>query len=333
MTLEAERDELGVSTWHSAGPAERHRRRRLLLAVTVAFTVFSAFVGFATGREAVLGWVLLFLWAACAGDTRRWWRAVVRDWSPLIGVLIAYDLLRGLAKYVGPHLAHLPTLFNGKASGDPLDQAHVTEMIAGDRALFAGHVPTLWLQQHLYDPAVTHWYDVLVVITYMTHFMASLVVAVVLWARSYAVFRRYVWTLVTLTVATLATYALYPAAPPWMASINNYLPQGVVRVVGETLLKTGGHTVNSAVERGSTYANSVAAIPSLHSAVPMMMLLFFWPLVTRRVRVALVTYVVVMTFSLVYGGEHYVTDVLLGWGFAAASVLVVRRLARPSATP
>lgn len=330
MTLEAERNDLDVSAWRSAGPAERHRRRRLLLLVTVAFTVVTAFVGFATGREAVLGWVLLYLWAACAGDWRRWRRAVLHDWSPLIGVLIAYDLLRGLAKYVGPHLAHVPTLFNGKRGGNPVDRAHVTEMIDIDRALFGGHVPTVWLQQHLYDPAFTHWYDVAVVLTYMSHFMLSLVLAVVLWARSYPVFRRYVWTLVTLTLTTLATYALYPAAPPWMASLNNYLPQGVVRVVSETLLKTGGHTVNSAVERGSAYANSVAAIPSLHAGVPMMLLLFFWPLVTRPFRAVLVGYVVAMAFALVYGGEHYVTDVLIGWAYAAGSVVLTRRLTRPS---
>lgn len=328
MTLEADRTDLEVSAWRSASPAERHRRRRLLLAVTVAFTVFSAVVGFSTGREAVLGWVLLFLWAACAGDLRRWRRAVLHDWSPLIGVLVAYDLLRGLAKHVGPHLAHLPTLLNGKTGSSALDRAHVTEMIDIDKAMFGGHVPTIWLQQHLYDPAVTHWYDVVVVVTYMSHFMLSLVLAVVLWVRSYPVFRRYVWTLVTLTLSTLATYALYPAAPPWMASLNSYLPPGVVRVVGKTLLKTGGHTVNSAFERGSAYANSVAAIPSLHGGVPMMLLLFFWPLVARPLRVVLVGYVLIMAFSLVYGAEHYVTDILLGWSYAAGSVLLARRLTR-----
>lgn len=329
MTLEARPADVDVSAWRRAGPAERHRRRRLLLAVTVAFTVFSAFVGFAIGRETVLAWVLLFLWAACAGDGRRWRHAVLHDWSPLIGVLLAYDLLRGLAKHVGPHVATLPSLFNGKTVGGGLDTAHVTEMINLDRAMF-GAVPTVWLQQHLYDPAITHWYDVVVVVTYMSHFTLSLVLAVVLWARSYPVFRRYVWTVTALTVSTLITYALYPAAPPWMASLNNYLPQGVVRVVGVTLLKTGGHTVNSAVERGSTYANSVAAMPSLHAGVPMLLLLFFWPLVNRPVRAVLGGYVLLMAFTLVYGGEHYVTDVLAGWVYASGSVLLTRRRARPA---
>ena len=32
-------------------------------------------------------WMLLTLWAACAGDWGVWRRAVVRDWLPLIGVL------------------------------------------------------------------------------------------------------------------------------------------------------------------------------------------------------------------------------------------------------
>ena len=324
MTVELEDETEDVSPWRSAGPAERHRRRRLLLAAVVVFTVFTAFLGFSTGREVILGWVLLFLWAACAGDWPRWRHAVLKDWSPLIAVLVAYDLLRGFANELGARLFSMPELFNGKTSGNAVDHAHVTPMIDLDKAMFGGHVPTVWLQDHLYDPAVAHWYDVLVVLTYMSHFMLSLVLAVVLWARSYALFRRYVWTLVTLTLATLTTYTLYPAAPPWMASMDGYLPQGVVRLVGDTLAKTNVHTVNSAVERGSTYSNAVAAIPSLHGAVPMMLLVFFWPIVSRRLRTVLVLYVGLMAFSLVYAGEHYVTDVLLGWLYATVSVLLVR---------
>ena len=254
--------------------------------------------------------------------------AFVRDWLPLFAVLFAYDLLRGLAPNIGARLAHLPTL--EAAFPDPeqrmtFAKAHLTEPIRGDKLLFGGHVPTVWLQQHLYTAGHVHWYDVLAVPVYFSHFFVSLGVAVLLWALSYRLFRRYVWTLVTLTVITLVTYALFPAAPPWMAGLpaNHELPH-VARVVQDTLRALGGHTVNSAVERGDAYSNRVAAMPSLHGAIPLMLLLFAWPLVRRRWRVVLAAYVIAMLLTLVYAGEHYVTDILVGYVYAAASVWVMR---------
>ncbi|MCA1713302.1 MAG: phosphatase PAP2 family protein [Actinobacteria bacterium] len=311
------------SPWRSATPEQRTRRTRLLLLVGVLFVGVAAVFGFPTGREVITGWVLLFLYAACAGQVGVWWRVVVRDWLPLIGVLFLYDFLRGSAEHVGARLADLPTLQADRLNPAFTAKAHVTEMIRFDDWLFGGHVPTVWLQQHFYDPGVVHWYDAVAVPVYFSHFVVSLGVAIVLWALSYQVYRRYVWTLVTLTVITLATYALFPAAPPWMAGLNGALPD-VARVASETLQAMGGHTVNSAVERGAAYSNRVAAMPSLHAGVPAMLLAFFWPSVRPLARLGLALYAVAMAASLVYGGEHYVADVLAGWLYAVATVLAVR---------
>lgn len=313
--------------WRTGGPEAAARRRRLLVGVLVLFALVGAVFGFPTGREVITAWVLLFLWAACAGDWKVWRRAVRRDWLALIVVLFAYDRLRGLADEVGARLTDLPTLRNGRLTGDTVDRAHVLPQLRVDEWLFGGTVPTVWLQEHLYTRGDPQWYDAFVVPVYMSHFVVPLGLAVALWATQYHHFRRYIATFVTLTAATLTTYALLPAAPPWMASLNGYLPPGIGRVTSETLRATGVHTVQSAVQRGEDYANAVAALPSLHAAVPMMVLLFAWPLVRRRARALLVTYVLAMVFTLVYGGEHYVSDVLMGWAYAAAAVFGVRWVA------
>ena len=99
-------------------------------------------------------------------------------------------------------------------------------------------------------------------------------------------------------------------------------------MVSTTLEQTGVGTIRSAVQRGEAYANAVAAIPSLHSGVPMMVLLFSWRLVGPRTRALLVVYVVAMTFTLTYGGEHYVVDAFVGWLYAAAAVFGVAWLFR-----
>ena len=308
-----------ASPWRTATLGQRARRRRLLLGVTVLFVVVSAGFGFPTGREVLTGWVLAYLYAACAGQTRVWARVVLRDWLPLIAVLFLYDVLRGAAKNVGAHLARLPTLHLSPFEPAVTGQAHLDEPIAADRALFGGHVPTVWLQDHLYSPGVVHWWDAVAIPIYFSHFVVSLAVAVALWTVSYPVYRRYVWTLVSLTLITVVTYALYPAAPPWMAGLNAALPD-VHRIVPEALRALGGHTINSAVERGESYSNRVAAMPSLHGAVPAMLLMFCWPLVRPLARVLLALYVLAMAVTLVYGGEHYVIDILVGWVYAAVCV-------------
>lgn len=320
-----------VSPWRSIGPAAQARRRRLLLMVAALFVLVSIPFGFPTGRDVITAWVLLLLLAACGGEWRVWRRAVVRDWLPLIAVLFLYDFARGAADEVGSRLVSLPALDNGKIGPDGIDNAHVLPQLRADEVLFGwltgGDVPTVWLQDRLYTAGEVSWYDIAIVPVYMSHFLVPMALAIALWLTSYHLFRRYVWTLVALTVMTLATYALFPAAPPWMAGLNGYLPE-VARVTSETLQSTGITTIRSAVQRGEAYANAVAAIPSLHSAVPMMVLLFSWSLVSVRTRILLGVYIIAMTFTLTYGGEHYVVDAFIGWAYAAAAVYGVAWLFR-----
>ena len=95
-------------------------------------------------------------------------------------------------------------------------------------------------------------------------------------------------------------------------------------------------TAQSVYENGGL-VNTVAAMPSLHAAYPFMLLLFFWS-AGRRVRAALAVYTLAMAYALVYGGEHFVADILAGWalaGVAYALLVLLRRSFAPStsATP
>jgi hypothetical protein len=324
-----------LSPWQAISPEARARRRPMFLAIGVLFVLVSIPFGFPTGRDVITAWVLLLLLAACGGEWPVWRRSVTHDWLPLIGVLFLYDLLRGAADEVGSRFADLPALIRNEA-GTRIDHAHVLPQLRADEVLFGwltgGAVPTVWLQERLYVAGDVQWYDVLIVPVYMSHFLVPMALAVALWVTRYELFRRYVWTLVALTLMTLATYALFPAAPPWMAGLNGYLPE-VARVTSETLQATGIGTIRSAVARGEAYANAVAAIPSLHSGVPAMVLLFTWHLVRVRTRVLLVLYIVAMTFTLTYGGEHYVVDAFLGWAYAAVAVYGVAWLFRRRHVP
>ena len=69
--------------------------------------------------------------------------------------------------------------------------------------------------------------------------------------------------------------------------------------------------------------NQVAAVPSLHTAFAVLTCLVLLP-VARRAwqRGALVGYAVLMPLVLVWSGEHYVVDTLLGALYAGAVVLL-----------
>jgi hypothetical protein len=76
---------------------------------------------------------------------------------------------------------------------------------------------------------------------------------------------------------------------------------------------------------GQGQVNQVAAVPSLHTAFAVLICLMLFP-VARHLwqRVALVAYAVLMPLVLVWSGEHYVIDTLLGALYAVVVVVLVR---------
>src|SRR5919107_1268111 len=155
--------------------------------------------GLLTSRDALFLWILLGLLAASFTNLRRWLHGVVVEWIPFGIVLFAYDALRGFA--------------------DSLFAAHFRPQLRADEILFGGTAPTVWLQQRLWDgPAHLDWVDWASWAVYLTHFFATLLVAAALWLAGSPLFRRYVASVSALAAMGVATYALFPAAPPWLAS-------------------------------------------------------------------------------------------------------------------
>ncbi|GAB1642450.1 phosphatase PAP2 family protein [Krasilnikovia sp. MM14-A1259] len=294
---------------HSPAPPPpapgRHRRRVVgMLIWAAAFAAGTWFIGVPTSDPLIaFGWLWL---GTIAWRNELPWRQhllFLRDWLPIALLLVAYNISRGYA--------------------DKLFAPHVTEMIDADRALF-GVVPTVWLQQHLYHPGSVQWWEVLVSLVYVSHFLTVPTVAVILWVRSRPQWARYMRRWITLSLAGLLTYFLYPAAPPWWAAKSGFLAEPVARIstngwnaVG---LHSAGNTLNALQVEAS---NPVAAMPSLHTAYAMMAVAFFLPVVRRRWWPLLLAYPLAMTFTLVYSGEHYVIDVLVGWAYVGATFLAV----------
>jgi membrane-associated phospholipid phosphatase len=283
----------------------------LRLAAPLAFCVVSAVqmarFGVPQSDDRLLLWLTVGLFCACAHDVRRM-RRVVLEWFPLVGLIFAYDLVRGEAAHVFGRAHVLPQIWVGRHLGD-------------------GTVPVVWLQHALWHgPHDVRWYDYACVAVYTTHFFVTPVLAAVLWLRSSRLFRIYGGMVLTLAFTGLATYALFPAMPPWLAGESHFLSR-VAHIVPAVYM----HVMfidYGALFQTSRYVNLIAAIPSLHAAYAMLAALMLRPLTRRRAaRCALLLYPLAMGFALVYTGEHYTIDVLLGWAYAFAAFRLVTRIA------
>jgi membrane-associated phospholipid phosphatase len=276
-------------------------------AYLVASTVMVFTVGVPTSRDLVLLWFGAGMVAFGVTDVRRRVPRLVIEWAPFVAVLLVYDRLRGFADGLVFPAREFP-------------QVHV------EAALFGTPIPTVWLQTHLWHGAThLHWWDYATWLVYLSHFFATLIVAAVLWTWAHDRFSRFATMVCVLAVTGFATYVLYPAVPPWLAARHGTIGQS------NRLIAIIWHHVpvahyGSLFEKGQTYANNVAAMPSLHAAYALLIALYLWRIVPRWWRVPLALYPPAMAFALVYSGEHYLVDCIAGWVYAVASFLVVNRV-------
>lgn len=283
------------------------RRSVAFVVYTISFGIFWRFIGLPTDIIAALAW--LWLATVCWRIDRPFQDhlAFFRDWIPIVLLLSVYDVSRGFAD-------------NGAVP-------HVHEMIRFDRWLMGGDdLPTHWMQRHLYDPNAVRWWDFLVSLVYFSHFVATPVAAVVLWLRNRVQWVRFTRRWIVLSVSGLATYFLFPAAPPWWAALAGDI-DAVERIstrgwhfIG---LRTAGHVLNVAQQNLS---NPVAAMPSLHAAFSLFVVAFFLPSVRRRWWPVLLSYPLSMAAVLVYSGEHWVIDAVLGFAYVGLVFLVTAGL-------
>lgn len=287
--------------------------------------VFVLTVGVPTERLWLFTWVLAGLSIVCVG---RGWRALaglVRDWLPFLGILILYDLTRGLADTLGMPL-------------------HLSDLAALEAQLFGGTLPTTWLQHQFgqsggwQGSGVADWWHVVVTGVYVSHFLVTPIIAAFLWIRNRPRWISFTAHVVGVAVLGVTTYILVPAAPPWYAAAEGIIPP-VKRLSGLGWDVVGLDSAGSLLDQGQAKVNLVAAIPSLHTAYAVLVLLFFWPVLGRLGRVLLTCYPLLMGLILVYSGEHYVIDVVLGWvcagivaAIVAASVRIWRRFRRDGAS-
>lgn len=238
------------------------------------------------------------------------------DWSPLFAFWLVYDRLRLIQ----------PLLYSRVAVSRPfeIERWAFGWMASGAVPAHAAHA---WLANSTSALAViVRW---LASVTYFSHlfFVPALICALWLAGRrsehSRELFKRLVRGFTILNFSAIAIYLLLPVAPPWWVTLNG-MEQPTIENVAQVNMVAAmtGSLIQGMIRNASQW---FAAVPSLHGAYPVMLLLLLRSEVSRLVLTCVALYAVAMWCATVVLNQHYIVDLMAGAVFAIAAGGIERR--------
>lgn len=210
---------------------------------------------------------------------------------------------------------------------------HIESLYNAEKTLFGIHLNGIlvtpneyWLSNH------KPFLDVITGFAYLCWVPVPLIFAGILFFRNRKHFFYFSLTFLLVNIIGFIGYYIYPAAPPWYVQLRGF----------EFIASTPGNTAGLArfdsffhvsIFHGlySKSSNVFAAMPSLHSAYPVIVLYYglkykagYW-----NIFFALLT--ATIWFSAVYNSHHYVLDIIMGVICAIAGIFLFRFLANKTA--
>ena len=288
-TVTATGVDLGPRWWSAYGRIRVPRRQFAIRLAMAAVLITAATL---TNRS-FLGWGLFVVFAVLfVPGTRA--RSFVLSFVPYGAVWFVFAALRSLA--------------------DETVLARTVNLRAAnlERYLFGGELPTIVLQQRFFDPDNIRWWDFALTAVHWSYFLVPHIVAIRLWHKHPALFRHYLGAMTLLLAVGLAIYFLIPSNPPWLSGerFNSPAAPTVLRVMQPVAEQLNGGLYRASYQVIGE-SNPIAAMPSIHMAITFL-LIFPARRVGGRWHVLAWVYAASMGLALVYLGEHYVIDVLVG---------------------
>lgn len=273
---------------------------RHILNISAGSVIYFAWFGFFVGlrpEHVFLYFAVLILYYIHA-TTQRF----VLAFGVFIAYWIIYDSMRVMPNY-------------------EVNPVHIAEPYYIEKAWFGLNMPEgrVTLNEYFKTRHTPFW-DITSGLFYLNWVPVPLLFAFWLLRNDKLLFLKFSYAFVFTNIVGFCIYYLYPAAPPWYVEQYGFeLIHGTPgnaagllefdRLLGITLF-AGMYQKN---------ANVFAAIPSLHSAYPVLCLLYGWRLKKRWLNALFVIFVAGIWFSAVYSRHHYLIDVLLGGAVAVVS--------------
>ena len=205
---------------------------------------------------------------------------------------------------------------------------HLQDLYLNEKALFGIHsngtilTPNEYLAQH-----ATTFLDVLSGFFYLNWVPVPLAFACYLFVKNKQAFLQLSLTFLFVNLIGFVIYYVYPAAPPWYVTEHGF----------DLQLNTAGHT--GALGRfddffganifGSLYSKSsnvFAAMPSLHSAYPVIVLYYGLKNKLGWVNILFVIFMLGIWFAAIYTSHHYTLDVIAGVCCALVGIFIFQKL-------
>jgi len=276
--------------------------RRVRMATAAAAVLYGLTLIASGGLQLVAGAVVIAVAAIVASGRLG---LFTRDWAPVFAMMAVYG-----GAFAAAASLNMPTWYRPQ--------------LEADRVLGLGHVPSVWLQHQL-DASHNAPMAVWTACAYASHYYFPIMLGLYVWwrHRDDGFFDLIYGYLAALALATVV-FVLAPTAPPWLAAQRGLLPP-LHDVVKTGLLDL--HLNTLADHKGDPHLYLTrAAFPSVHAAWPTVSLLVVLRHRMPRPVVALVLLQLVSVwFAIVYGGEHYVSDVIAGALVAVLAVALVSR--------
>lgn len=231
-------------------------------------------------------------------------RLFLRDWLPFIFIFLAWEAMRGYADNLGAPV-------------------HSDSVIALERLISFGIVPTVELQRLFHRADQANALDIATSLIYAAHFVFPLAIAFIFWLRDRPLYYRFVGTLMLMALVGFVFFLLLPVAPPRFAGRHGE-DLGVADVIADTLHNIGLQTSADWLYTNLN-PNDNAAFPSLHAAFPLLALFFVRRLWTPGAWLV-GAWTLCVWFAIVYLGHHYIVDVIGGALLAAGAYWIVIRL-------
>jgi inositol phosphorylceramide synthase catalytic subunit len=220
-----------------------------------------------------------------------------------------YDVMKAWPNYLVSEV-HIQSLYELEHHifGIPLNG----EILTPNEYLIRNSTPTL---------------DLLTGITYLNWVTVPIFFGLYLLIRDRKFYLQYALTFLLVNIFGFIVYYLLPAAPPWYVSDYGFSFHAQAASSAADLTRfddiIGLDIFRTIYTRNS---NVFAAMPSLHSAYPVVVL--YYALVTKRkaLSVFAALFTLGIWFTAVYSNHHYVLDVLAGLACAILGLIVFRHL-------
>lgn len=262
----------------------------------VGFLVYLSFINFFVIRTTPEVIAIQFALAIAIFKKYKF-ASFTKTWVPLITMFLFYEFLRGFADDLA--LFGNTTLF------------WIYEL---ENKLFSP-IPTITLQKLFLN---SKFIINLSLLFYSAFFYYSFFVGFVIWLKDTKRFRSYGNGFLLLSYLGLLMFFLIPTAPPWMVAKLTDLH--IERSIFQTTILNNLSRVT--LYSYFIYGNPVAALPSLHVAWPTFTSIYLIRNYRRKIFYLTLIVPIMIGFSVVLTGEHFLLDIIAGWVMAETALFL-----------